>query len=59
MNSLIPPAMGWIVPLLFFHRDGFIIESPMKVDMPLIKVTEPNQTYYINEIIKFRNIMRI
>ena len=33
------PAMGQIVPLLFFSRDGFNIKSPTKVDMPLNKET--------------------
>ena len=23
MNPLVFPAMGWIVPLLFFHKDDF------------------------------------
>ncbi len=41
MNSLIPPAMGYIALLLSFYRDGFSIEYSKKVDMPLNKKTEP------------------
>ena len=26
MNPIILPAMGWIVPLLFFYKDGFGIK---------------------------------
>ena len=36
--------MDLIVPLLFFNKYGFGIESPTKVDMPLNKETKPNQT---------------
>ena len=37
MNPLIPTAMGYILPLLFFYKDGFGIKKPMKADMPLNK----------------------
>ena len=33
MTPLIIPTMGWIVPLLFFYKDGFGIKWPMKVEM--------------------------
>ena len=36
MNPLIPPAMGWILPVLFFFKD----DISMKVYMPLNKETE-------------------
>ena len=39
MNSLILPAIGLIVPLLFFLRHDFGIKLPIKVDMPLNKET--------------------
>ena len=35
MKPFILPVMGWIVPLPSFQRDGFGIEYPKKVDMPL------------------------
>ena len=37
MNHVIPPSIGLIVPLLFFYKDGFGIESPSKIDMALNK----------------------
>ena len=37
MNPFILPAMGLIVRLLFFYKDGFGIKLPTKVDMPLNK----------------------
>ena len=43
MNPLILPAMGWIVPLMFFSENSFGIKQPTKVDMPLNKETKPNQ----------------
>ena len=33
----ITPAMGYIVSVMFFHKDGFGIKSHTKVDMPLNK----------------------
>ena len=42
MYPLIPLAMGSIVSLLFFYKDGFEIKYTTKVDMPLNKETEPN-----------------
>ena len=42
MNLLIPPDWGQILPPLFFWKEGFGIELPVKVDMPLKK--ELNQT---------------
>ena len=42
--NIISPAIGWIVPLLFFYKDGFGIKSPIKVDMPLNKETK--QTHW-------------
>ena len=39
MKLDIPLVMGWIVPLLFFYKDGFGIKLPSKVDMPLNKET--------------------
>ena len=39
MNPLIPPAMCYIVPLLFFYKDGFGIKWAITVDMPLNKET--------------------
>ena len=44
MNPLILPAMGQIVPLLFFYENGIGIKYPTKIDMPLNKETKPNQT---------------
>ena len=41
-TSLIPPAMGWIILLLFFYKDGFGIKYPTKVDIPLNKEIQPN-----------------
>ena len=45
MNSLInpPSAIGQIL-LLSFLKDGFCIQYPMKVYMPLYKETKPNQS---------------
>ena len=40
MNPLILPAMGYIVSLLSFLKDGFSLEEPTKVDMPLNKETK-------------------
>ena len=42
--TIYPPAMGWIVPLLFY-KDSFGIWYSMKVNMPLNKETKPNQSY--------------
>ena len=43
MNPLILPAMGLIIPLLFFSKDGFGIKLPQKFDMLLNNVTnQPN-----------------
>ena len=44
INPLILPAMGWIVQLLFFLKEGFGIELPTNVDMPL---TKPNLKLYL------------
>ena len=33
------PAMGKIIPLLFFYKDSFDIKLSTKVDMPLNKET--------------------
>ena len=41
-TSLILLAMGLVVSLLFFNKDGFGIKWPSKVDMPLKKETKPN-----------------
>ena len=35
MNSLIPPAISWIVSLLSILKNGFSITQPTKADMPL------------------------
>ena len=43
MNSLIPPAIGSIVPLLFFYKDGLDIKKPMKVSMPVNKRSQTKQ----------------
>ena len=51
MNSLILPAMGPIIPLLSFYKNGFSIKLPVKVDMPLNK--EPNPIYRMSITIKF------
>ena len=32
MIFIIPPAMGWLVSLLFFNKEGFGIKWPMKID---------------------------
>ena len=40
----VPLAMGQIVLLLFFYKNGFGIELHRKVDMPSNKETKPNQT---------------
>ena len=40
MNLFIPPAMDWIVWLLFFYKEGFVIKYPTKVDMPSKKETQ-------------------
>ena len=37
MNPLIPQAMGQIVALLVFYKDGFGIKYPTKADMTLNK----------------------
>ena len=37
------PAIGLIVPLLFFSKDGFAIKWPTTVDMPLNKEIQPNK----------------
>ena len=37
MNSLIPFAMYYKLPLLFFYKENFGIEYPTKFDMPLYK----------------------
>ena len=47
MNPLILPAMGEIVPLLFFLENGFGIKLPTKVDVPLNKETKPNLISWI------------
>ena len=41
MNSLISPAMTYIVLLLFLYKDGFGIKYTMKFDMPLNKESNP------------------
>ena len=43
MNLLILQAIGQIIPLLFFSKDGIGIKWPTKVDMPL-KQRNQNQT---------------
>ena len=35
IEAILTPAMGSIVPLLFFYQDGFGIKEPTKVEMPL------------------------
>ena len=40
MNTFITPAMGYLVPQLFFYKEGFGIKYPRKVDMPLNKQTK-------------------
>ena len=40
--DLIPPAVGQIALLLFFHMDGFGIKLHTKFYMPLNKESEPN-----------------
>ena len=32
--------MGYVVPLLFFNKDGYRIKYPKKVDMPLKNPTK-------------------
>ena len=44
MNSIIPTAMGWIIPLLSFYKDGFDIKKTIKVNMSL---NEQNQMRFI------------
>ena len=39
MNPIISIAMGLIVPLLSFYKDGFGIKQPMKTDMLLNEQT--------------------
>ena len=46
MNPLILPAMGWIVPLLFFKENSFGIECPTKVDVPLNREIEPTKFHW-------------
>ena len=46
MNHFILVAMGQIVPLLSFKKDGFGIKSLQKVDMPLKNQTKP----FLNEL---------
>ena len=41
MKSLSFPAMGWIVPLLFY-KDGFSIKCPTKINTSFNKETKPN-----------------
>ena len=41
-NNLILPTMTYILPLMFFYKDGFGFKTPMKVDMLLKK--ERNRT---------------
>ena len=36
--------MNLKVPLLFFYMDGFDVKLRREFDMPLNKVTKPNQT---------------
>ena len=31
------PAIDWIVPLLFFYKDGFDIKYPIKVDVHTVE----------------------
>ena len=40
MNPLILPAMGSIVPLSFFLKEGFGIKLPKEVDLPSNKETK-------------------
>ena len=40
MNALIPPALGFIVSVLFFFRDGFDVKQPQKVDILVNKETK-------------------
>ena len=55
MDTLIFPTLGWIAPTLFFYNDGFEIELPTKVDMPLNKETE--ETTWRSQ--KFCNILAL
>ena len=41
MNPFILTAMGQIVSMLFFEKDGFSMKWPTKVDMLLKQETKP------------------
>ena len=43
MKPLISLAIGQIVPVLFFYKDGLGIKWPIQVDMPLKKETETDK----------------
>ena len=40
MNHFLALLMGQIASVLSFYTDGFGIEQPMKIDMPLKKLTK-------------------
>ena len=46
INTFILTTKDLIAPLLFFLKNGFGIEYPNKVDMPLHKRTKPNLELY-------------
>ena len=50
MNPLTFPAMGQIVLLLFFLKDGDGIIQPKKVDMPLNKQTVMQYQEFLSNI---------
>ena len=43
------PAMGKIIPLLFFYKDSFDIKLSTKVDVLLKKEIKPNQHGLTND----------
>ena len=49
MNLFVPQAMGWMISLMFFYKNGFGVKQPIKLDVPLNNVTEQlskkNQIY--------------
>ena len=49
INSLIPPDMDKIVPLLFFYKDGFGIRYPTNVDMPLNEMDTATRVQILDE----------
>ena len=44
-------AMGWIVSLSFFYKDGCGIKEPMRFDMPLNKETQQFYAFEYSHLI--------